>query len=326
MRVRPGALLRLCREGEPVREGFGRRLYETPGVIATGEQELGTSLQITRWDTQAPMNVLEMVEEMREKWATPGGEEFTEAVDLWRHAREVALGFYYQWDPPPPKPWSDARRAWKAYVGEILERSRKIDSELQVWNLCAANENLRLDHPWHAWRRLKDTFKPNIKPVWADDFALAAAKKWLQENEGICWVEHIAFGEALSIVSKVPYYGSGAKASREILDAEGPIIASMRAHSEGKNLQRYSKNLIVSPPTSGKLWEQVLGRTHRPGQQADEVTVEVALFTPEHYAAFSKAREEAEYIENMFGSRQKLMYADVSIGRTTEGKQKQKGE
>lgn len=312
-RVHPGALKRLCSSGESVREAFGRRLYQTPGVVATGEHELGTSLQILKWEIEPPPKVLQALEEMRETWETPGGEEFIEAVDLWRHGRTVALGFYYKWDPPPPRDWLIARREWKAYVRDILMRSRKIDSELQVWNLCAANKTLRVDHPWHSWKAIKDTFKINSIPVWNDDFAIKQAAKWLDEYKGICWVEHIAFGQRLSEMSGFPYFGGGDKASREILDAEGPIIASIAAHSEGKNLQRYSENLVVSPPSSGKKWEQAVGRTHRAGQQADVVRFWVSYFCTEHKASFSQARLEAKYIQDSFGSRQKLLYADIAL-------------
>jgi hypothetical protein len=310
-RVAPGALKEFCENGETIREAFGKRLYQTPGVVASGETELGTSLRLSPWGVSPPKKIEKALKAMRKTWTTPGGEEFTEVVDLWRHARSVALGFYYRWDPAPPKEWVDARREWKIYVREILARAKKIDSELQVWNLCAANEQLRKDHPWHRWRALKDTFEVNSVPIWVDDFAAVEAAVWLLEQEGICWVEHIAFGEKVAELAGVPYFGGGAKASREILDIEGPIVASMAAHSEGKNLQRYNKMLIASPPSSGKRWEQTLARLHRPGQEADTVAVDVAMFCNEHKQAFSKALMEAKYIQDSFGSRQKLLYADI---------------
>lgn len=102
------------------------------------------------------------------------------------------------------------------------------------------------------------------------------------------------------------------KASAQILDARGPVIASWHAHGEGKNLQHWSKNLFVAPPSSGKTWEQVLGRTHRAGQQADEVVADVWLHAEELRASFIQARADARYIEATLGSRQKLCYANIN--------------
>jgi hypothetical protein len=76
-------------------------------------------------------------------------------------------------------------------------------------------------------------------------------------------------------------------------------------------LQRWSRNLVVAPPTSGKAWEQLLGRTHREGQQADEVSFEVFLPIQELKDCFERARADAKYLEETYGNRQKLNYADI---------------
>jgi hypothetical protein len=228
-----------------------------------------------------------------------------EAIELWRHVRELALGFWYRWDPPAPKEWMQARRAWKSYVAETLKTNRRnLDTELQVWNECKARPNKE----WQEWKAIKDSFKPNSVAEWISDFALIDATNWLKEAEGICWVEHRAFGEALAKMSGCPYFGAG---DDSILECREPgIIASIHAHSEGKNLQRYWSNLVVAPSASGKRWEQMLGRTHRHGQQADEVICELYVHEPELLASFGKALGDAKFFEDTFGNRQKLNYAD----------------
>ena len=63
---------------------------------------------------------------------------------------------------------------------------------------------------------------------------------------------------------------------------------------------------MANPPSSGSDWEQLLGRTHRAGQQADEVIVEVFRHTEPFRQAIEKARDLSAYIQSTFGASQKL--------------------
>lgn len=306
-RADPGALRRFCKADENARQGFRRRLTETPGVVATSENLLGTALRITRWPITAPPVVLEALVTLRKNWETPNGDPIAEAVDLWRHARELALGFWYRWDPPAPREWMKARREWKSYVREVLRTNRRgLDTELQVWNEAEGE-----DRPeWRAWRDIKDTFKPNCVAEWISDFAVRASAEWLEDG-GIVWVDQVEFGKRLAQATGLFYHGAG---DSTILTTAAPgIIASMHAHGEGKNLERYSRALVTSPMTSGKHWEQLVGRIHRHGQKADEVVVDVNLLTPELEVSFEQARADARFLEDTLGQRQKLNYADVII-------------
>jgi hypothetical protein len=77
----------------------------------------------------------------------------------------------------------------------------------------------------------------------------------------------------------------------------------------GKNLQtHFSRNVITQFPPNGLIVEQMLGRTHRPGQEADEVIVDWFGGTPETEAAIYKAIEDARYQEETITGRQKLLY------------------
>ena len=313
------------------RQGYRDRLTQTHGVVATRATELGVSLQLISRRPEVPIKIETELAKLRTTWETPNGEIITEAVDLWRHARELCCGFWYRWIPSPPPEWLDARKEWKKHVRDTLKFNRRqLDTELQVWNE-KAREHKRPNAPntteielakwraginpkhcfWCEWESIKDVFKINTVAQWIDDFAINDAASWLNDVGGIVWTEHSAWGERLSQVSGYPYFGGGKKAHAEILSCTGPMIASIRAHCEGKNLQHHhNANLIVTPPSSGKTWEQLLGRTHREGQLADEVTSEIYMHAVELTASVRKAMSDAKYLEHTLGSRQKLLYAD----------------
>jgi len=312
--IGPGALMRFAKEGENARQAYRRRLHATPGVVATSDTEIGTSLVLRPFTMKIPPVITEAMNKMLATWETPFGDEISEAVALWRHCRELSLGFYYRWDPPGPPDWMEARRAWKSFVREKIKNSMyshaPLDSELQVWHWARQQGNIE---QWFNWEAIKHSFKPNPVPVWVDMFAVEAAAGWLYQKSkkpgirSICWVESPVFGEMLSRYTGVSYFGAG---DDSILTTDAPcIIASVSSHGQGKNLQRYNTNLIVSPMSSGKMWEQVLGRTHRFGQKADEVTATIFLHTGAMAGALEKAKGEAQYIEDTTGNRQKLNYA-----------------
>ena len=110
------------------------------------------------------------------------------------------------------------------------------------------------------------------------------------------------------MVAGVPYFGAG---DSRILDWKGPCVASIAAHGTGKNLQHWSSNLVVIPPTSGQVWEQLLGRTHRQGQQEDTVTAEVYL----HHAAYEASMSQAfaDALQDTLGNQQRLLYCDNTL-------------
>lgn len=90
------------------------------------------------------------------------------------------------------------------------------------------------------------------------------------------------------------------------------MIASVAANGTGKNLQAWNKNLIVSCPTGAAVWEQLLGRTHRQGQKADEVQVDVLIGCVEHVDAWKRARAEAKMASDILGAPQKILIGDVN--------------
>jgi hypothetical protein len=107
-------------------------------------------------------------------------------------------------------------------------------------------------------------------------------------------------------------------ASLEILAEKGDrsILASMKAHGTGKNLQMFSRALIANPPSASDAWEQVIGRIHRTGQKASEVTIDVYRHSEEYRTAIRQAQARARYVEQTTGSRQRLAFAAIEWEET----------
>lgn len=340
IRMAPGVLAELCNaeekkaieyggdgELEAVRAGFARRLIETPGVIATTSQQYGGSLRITMEDVPALDKLAPHYARLRDDWQTPDGWDFSEAVERWRHARELVCGFYNVWDPRPPTEWMMKRKRWHQFVRETLKHTHLHDSEFQVATACARGTlsscvdvielgRQREADVYREWVAIRDTFKPNAVPVWIDDSTLKLAAAWLSKNDGICWVEHPCFGEKLARMTGLPYHGRKGldQHGKLIDDATGPRIASILANSTGRNLQfAWSKSLVVSCPPNGKVIEQLLGRMHRDGQEADEVHYHFVIACMEQLEGFHKMLSEAEYIEGSTKQPQKLLFADRDI-------------
>lgn len=343
-RVHPGALLQFATnedwteaDGDEVRAarlGFRRVLAETPGVVCTTEGFAGSSIYV---DTDV-LPVKDAISgtgagvegafaHLRDDGLTPDDWPLTDGMSIWRHARELALGFYYRWNPRPPPEWMMARKVWFGHIREILKHNTKhLDSDYVVTRAVNNDPNWNKD-AWDAlnvWRQVEPTFDPNTEAVWIDDTVINRVAAWLGKHpRGIAWVEHTTFGERLSRVTGLPYFGREGKDAqgRTFYDPEtnpggyrGPCIASVASNATGRNLQwAWSDNYIVSCPPGGNLWEQLLGRTHRDGQEEDEVTVTVLLACIEHYDALERARNDAQYIQDSTGQAQKLLYADVTM-------------
>lgn len=331
-KVVPGALINFCTPEErakgvydraTIRKAVRRRIVETPGVIATEEGQLGCSLTIQALECDMAPIVDDAFRYLRDSWKTPDDWPCSDPMTIWRHARELALGFYYKWDPRPPSEWIDARKGWAAACRYILgNNQRKLDSELQVIGAVDSGHYPNATPILETWRRRKPTFTPNTVPVWIDYSVIDTAARWALTSPGIVWTEHVAFAEKLAEKTNLVYYGQQGqdRLGRAIEDHPGDqsLIASIQSSGEGRNLQKWNRNLIISAPSQGKTWEQFMGRTHRPGQLADEVTCDALVTCWEHVSAFEQATKDARFQEDITGQIQKLNFADIVFPGTDE--------
>jgi hypothetical protein len=270
-------------------------------------------LRIRTISKTVPDSMSEDFRRLRDEWTAPDGWLLADAAfEVWRVARQFALGFYYRHDPRPPEDWWNARRAWCRFVRRVIQESEQFDSEFQVANACATGA-IYCDE-YANWLAIRDSFVPNTVAEWLSPHALLSTLEWGQRNTpGVIWTEHVAFAEALSELSGWHYYGEeGTNSAGDFVESADPAknaILSIRANGTGRNLQAWNRALVVSPENSGVVWEQMLGRLHREGQKS-AVEFDVMCHVPEHDRALDKARLDAEYIQETTLQQQKLTWAE----------------
>jgi hypothetical protein len=152
-------------------------------------------------------------------------------------------------------------------------------------------------------------------PIWFDESVIERVAEWTIEKGGyIVWYKHRAIGEVLK--KYMPTFGSKGRClnsglSVTVQEVDKTIAASINACAEGFNLQKWSKNLILSPPANGRTWEQLIGRTHRSGQLADTVDLKILSTLQLAYDDYGKAYRDAKYIQSTTAQKQKLLMADL---------------
>lgn len=298
-----------------VRDAFRQRLVETPGWVATDEASFGGSLYVRKLRPKVPRALADALRDLRSTWEI-GGIEFAEAMHLAQAVRRVACGFYYK--PRWPggvvdQQYVDAKREWKKEVRDFL-RGRNVPgmtTELNLLNAAASGRwKSSTFAAWNAVRKRWPSEGPPRDAVWLDDYLVKEALRWAREaKEGIIWFQDVALGEAVSRAGGFPYFGEGTDAGTTNPKESPIIVCSATTQGEGKNLQAWSRNLILRPSASAKVWEQVLGRTHRPGQEEDEVWFDVLMPVPEADDALEAALVGARHTQQTQGQRQRLLLA-----------------
>lgn len=323
--VRLATLEELSQGIQGIRQAYRRRLTETEGVITSKEASVPIPIVVDQITPEVPASVADALRQVRSSMTTPDGQEFADAISMWRHCRELALGFCYVWDPPPPQPWREARKVWAAWSRWIIDSARRVrvDTELQAVQAVDNGHFPEAVAALEMWRAIRPTFTPRTVPIWIDDFVIQAILEEVEQNPTLIWTEHEAFAVRLSQASGWPFYSSKGldRKGRNILDhhpRQGPAICSIRSIGEGFNLQTFHRNLFTSIPTNGPQWEQTLGRTHRTGQESDQIDVTCVITCSEHERALIQSIRDARYIQSTTGQEQKILIADFSFPVDTD--------
>ncbi len=316
----PGVLLDLLPLDEPFEDGgeiararkiFFARTNATAGIVsADTATEYTGSLLIEAVEYTPNEKTIQNFATLRSTMCRPDGWALSDAMQQWRVARELALGLHYTWDPLPPVQWLEARKQYAKLVRDTLKApiSQKMgwDSELQI-TTAIINGVLNDEYGLlQAWRDIKPTFDVNSVPVWHDETALRLCGDWLADHpKGIAWCEHRFFARTLSKMTGIPYFGAKGLDDKDnfIQDANGPIIASIAANSTGRNLQeKWCDNLLTAALSDSERLEQLCGRTHRFGQKADSVTLDVLVACREHGESIPRALSSSIVKKDLLGS------------------------
>jgi hypothetical protein len=319
----PGALITLCNPLEKtrgragIRSGVRRRIQETPGVVYTDTQYVDASLNIElTLEKGYSKRIRALAARLQEGYLPNGdvylveGKEMQALQAKWRIMRTLTSGFWYDWQPRPPEPWLALRAEWRRAVRAILENHiQGLESEALIARAAAGKKlNQSLEELYAEWRAVRDQHKWDVVPVWEDDTIVQRVAKWADEHNGLIWVSEVALGERLQKDLGLPYFhqlgkDSLGRAVESMQPKNGSVVLSVQANSEGRNLQAWNDNLVISPPPTGTVWEQILGRTFRQGQLADEVWFEVVIGCRVEWECWLQAMRDAEYASEVEGQK-----------------------
>lgn len=327
---------------KPFLDAFGRRvdecvytrLEQTCGVVLTTDDAVPCSLRIVKREADIPEELLEAIDgvlmgetpmtEMLEGLSVEYDAAAIMASDhLWDNLDAMVLRglsqlfcgmlYFWRWENNEPNyEWLDARKAWRRCVRAIKEMEIP---DFDAAELIYKNYEDLPDGLANEWREVYDTWnahksfrEPPRDAVWVSDYLVEDIKEWTsaQRSHYIVWVDSIVLGERLANELNIPYYGGG---TEPYTARSHNCIMSVAAHSTGKNLQEWHNNLVVAGIASPQTWEQLLARTHRTGQQADEVTVTV--YTQGFFGrTFKSALRQAKIVGTTTGQPQRIVYAD----------------
>ena len=309
---------------EHARAAFAERFTSTQGVVATRDSSaIGCSLILQERKISAPKIVADALNHVTTTWSLPSGEqEFSDQMTLTGASKQIAQGFYYRWDWGQGRPneaddeWMEMRKKWARAIREQVKREVDgLDSELLITNACRWSIRHDRLYPgllamvamaWQIWEPFHKIKPPPTVAVWLDDFLIQDAIAWTktQTDPVIIWYGDTAVGAKLA-ENGIPVYGQGSEMPQVAITC----AASYNVHGTGKNLQAWNNQILLDPPASGQAWEQLLGRTHRQGQNADEVYFSYYAHTKEFQKSIENAKTSAQYIESTTNMPQRLIYA-----------------
>lgn len=303
------------------RRAVASRMACTPGVVMSEEVSSDTPLYMHRVYLPVPSEVLELIDTLEVGGQTPDGDDIiVEDSQKARLAKTLSVGFFHRWAWEKiggrDEEWLMARRAWARCLrqeiadnaAEHYDSAALIEAHVQRTLKKEPNAPGVLFATWRAWVPHRDKLQPPTEPVWVSPFLFHAVAKWLssQSRPTIVWYQHQVVGDLLGKMG-LKVYGAG---SSEPLFEGQHVAASIAVHGTGKNLQAWDQMLVIEPPSSGKTWEQLIGRTHRQGQTAPRVDVYVMCHTEIMDKAMDKALEEAEFTFDLTNCVQRLQRAE----------------
>lgn len=300
------------------REWLRKRIFETPGVLIVDGDSCDQPLLIeTRLAREDPV-LDKHFDVLRTRMESPGGEPVDIPLTQYLLEGQLGCGLYSRYKKPPPIRWRLANRGRAKLVREVIDQSARtgvpLFTEAPILRRYA-------NHPAVVeWLAVKDTFEPEMETIWLSDSTVRSALDWLAESPepGIVWCGSVDFGQALATAARLPYYGSRGRCDGggSIIHADRTrsFVASWQANMKGKNLQPWSRQLIIMPPQSAKWLEQIYGRSHRSGADRP-VRVTILLTSGGTIDLFETAIREAKSARGIVSLTQKVLHAQIKRAR-----------
>ncbi len=217
-------------------------------------------------------------------------------------------------------------RAW------IKERSSKgLDTPMLIGNEMyrhgADKVGETLYGSWKAWKDsdFEGRIERNKRAVRVCGFKIEKAVQWAKDlpkaEGGIIWYDNAEMGdwvcERLQEDGVEHWHGKAGTKYNEILTdrqfCKGKmLVLTINAHFQGKNLQFDRNQFYLQWPRSAKTAEQSIGRQHRGELEYDEVYVTTCLTTEFDKVLFGATLNDAAYVHQSVGNKQKIIYATYS--------------
>lgn len=230
--------------------------------------------------------------------------------------------------------------AWNSYVGSLreflqaghvpgLDTPDLVGTEIRHHGARRLPE--KLVQKWHRAKGME--FEGMVERerhvVRLSDWKIRRCAAWcrdLPRGEGaIVWVYNVEVGAWAYEVLKeelgedrVLHCPAGAAGDRRLLEQGHPesnvpcdkvCVASLPAHHEGKNIQRFGHAFYLQLPREAKVMQQSLGRIHREGQRRDSVTATLCLSLDFDHHLYAAMLTDATFAHVM-DDRQRVVYAD----------------
>jgi hypothetical protein len=339
------------------RKAYKYRLTTAPGVVSTGDDEVGSSILISNRPVPAPEKadgfalLEDLIEQVENDFVTPNGDEIDHAIHTFKWLYELSAGFYNELVWPEPEDLAHKRRMPLDMARERLELAQehhevKQEYARELRAFLGGNPPSGMDTPMlvgleisrnggrrvgsvlaDLWKEIRDREFEGMperesRVVRVCDYKIQQAVRWAQslpkDTGGIIWCHHKevarwaleALREADVRCLDCPAGEAGGEKLMDPKNKDLVCVASMPAHGTGKNLQHFHEALFLQWPRPAKEAQQVIGRQHRKGQKADTVHVSTMNTLRWDNVLFAATLNDAIYITQTMGQRQKLINAD----------------
>lgn len=303
----PAELRRFGQDAEDIRVGLTAHCRAHPGVVSVDTDRGRATLKLFRKKPAKVPIIEEALARLYQTNLVPGSDEVecTDS-DKARHTNTLLWGWYSVWDPHPPESWLYARGEWLRFAKHTIVGSSFYDTEGQLADACVSGSIPDGDR-YANWLVEQELFKENRKPVWLTDEVIEQLPEPCSRT--LYWVRFRELGRKVAKRFGIPFFHRGDKDGIE--EHSGPMVLSIASHREGRNLQfKWSTSHVLTPPGDVSVWEQLIGRTQRPGQTEDVVRVYAWLGHPSIQKRFHALLTEAKIRSRMRDSANLLTLAE----------------